>query len=457
MLTLSHGQVNAQDGFANPGFDAPVSTFLLQPDGKILVAGGFDIAGSESHSKVVRLNSNGTPDPSFKDPLIFGEPSNSFVTSMVLQPDGKIVVVGFFTSIGGAAQRYLARLNTDGSVDPNFIPSLDRLATSIALQPDGKIVIGGEFSTVNGQTRSSIARLNSDGSLNSTFQDADVNASLNALALQPDGKVLVGGSFTSAGGQPKNYVARLNSNGSLDADFKLTVNGPVTQFVIQPDSKILLCGFFNVVDGVNRHVIVRINLDGTVDPTFPDSQILSGTVTRMALQADGKIVIGGAFSEIGGIERHDLARLTANGAYDASFQDVNANFGGTFYSINSILIQPDGKVLIGGQFSTIGHQTHNNAVRLLSDGTLDRPSSATVSGLVTSPNGSGLRNVTVTLRSSQGVQAVATTSSFGFYSFDSVPLNGVFSISVSSRLYRFPTRTFQVSGDLSGQDFVGLE
>jgi uncharacterized delta-60 repeat protein len=143
-------------------------------------------------------------DTTFADPNV-----NADVTTLTVQSDGKIVIGGYFTSVGGQARSGVARLNSDGTLDTTFVdPNVSSTVWSIILQSDGKILIGGFFTSVGGQTRNRVARLNSDGTLDTTF-DPNASGEVMTLALQSDGKILIGGFFTSVGGVPRNRAARL--------------------------------------------------------------------------------------------------------------------------------------------------------------------------------------------------------------------------------------------------------
>ena len=135
-----------------------------------------------------------------------------------MQADGKILAGGFFTTLapnGGAAvtRNHIARLETDGRLDQtlNLSTASAVCVYATAVQPDGKILIGGVFSTVLGVTRNNIARLNTDGTLDTAF-NPNANDRVHAIAVQADGKILVGGDFTnSIGGQMRNHIARLDA------------------------------------------------------------------------------------------------------------------------------------------------------------------------------------------------------------------------------------------------------
>ena len=371
--------VGAQSGFVDPDIQGPVHDVVLLSDGKILAAGGFASVAGQSRRRVVRLNPNGSLDTSFPDVLVEPDSSNTTVYALTRQTDGKLLIGGSFSPLGGQTRNNLARLNADGSLDTTFTANVSNTVTTIEVQPDGKVVIGGWFTSVGGQTRQHVARLNSDGSLDTSFVDPAITSpvpfgfGMSSLAIQPDGKVLIGGFFTGVGGQSRNGGARLNSDGTLDTSFGLVMTGSVEQFRVLADGKIMICGFLgNTVNGVQRRGIARLNGDGSLDLTFGDTAIPSGTVTSFDMQPDGKLIVGGSFSTISGGERNDIARLNADATFDATFLDPNENFGGSFGdNIFDLAIQPDGKVLVGGSFTMIGHVTRKNLVRLLTNGTVD--------------------------------------------------------------------------------------
>ena len=193
-------------------------------------------------------------------PMIEAQPSvlrNARVDSTVLAvtrlPDDKILIGGIFFSVGGQNRKGIARLNSNGTVDPSF-PNLnpDDAVRALAIQPDGKILIGGSFVVVNGQTFGRIMRLNPDGSIDAAFQPPNImvgGQSVLTIAVLSDGKILIGGALTNINGEPKTGIARLNSDGSLDSTFQTSLSGAgfdplVTSIVTQPDGKILFGGSF---------------------------------------------------------------------------------------------------------------------------------------------------------------------------------------------------------------------
>jgi len=352
--------------FNPPSLNGAVSAIALQPDGKIIVGGTFSLVNEQQAFRIIRLNSNGSLDTTFN--IASGPNSNVF--EIVIQPDGKILIGGIFTAVGGVTRNRIARLNADGTLDTSFDPGsgANQTIQTISLQPDGKILVGGDFTSFNGVARNRLARLNSDGSLDTSFNPGTgANNSVRAIAVLSNGKILVGGLFTDFNGSPRESVVRLNSDGSLDTtfasvDFSVTT---VTDIVIQPDGLILVGGNFFMVNGVSRSNIVRLNPDGTVDANFTNS-FLSTTVNDVALQTNGRIVVGGNFTS-----PRRIARLQPNGSIDSSF-GVSIGFDGFLAgTVADTVTQPDGKTIVAGLFDFVNRAPFPSIVRLNPDGTLD--------------------------------------------------------------------------------------
>ena len=332
----------ALDGGFNPRVDGQVNSLAVQADGKILVGGWFDWLGGQYCYYMGRVGVDGNLDSGF-DPVL--ENTDGGVGTMLVQSNGQIVVSGNFLTMGGVARTNLARLNAAGwSVDSGFDPKPNSPVAPMALQADGKILLGGWFDSVGGQPRTNLARLNADGTLDTTFDPAP-DGQVHSLAIQADGKILVSGWFSSLGGQPCTHLVRLNANGTLDSGFDqgAGANGYMTGLAVQSDGKILVCGNFSSLGGLTRNYLARLNADGTVDGEFDPEP--NGMVTSLALQADGKIMLSGYFGTVGGQLRSYLARLNADGSTDPEFAPEP---DGPVYSL---ALQADGAILVGGTFS----------------------------------------------------------------------------------------------------------
>ncbi|MEO8435397.1 MAG: DUF4214 domain-containing protein [Pyrinomonadaceae bacterium] len=384
------------DGF-NPNTNDNVLEIAVQEDGKVLLGGPFNLIGGafgETRNGIGRVETDGRPDRTLNLNTVGG-----FVYATAVQPDGRILIGGGFTSVLTATRNNIARLNTDGTLDTGFNPNATGDVYTIAVQPDGQILVGGSFSGLNsiggvtGQTRNYIARLNANGTLDTGF-DPNPDFTVFAIALQADGKVLAGGQFTTlapngGGAVTRTYLARLNVDGTLDNPFNPASNAGVFSIAVQTDGRILAGGSFNGVNsiggvsGLVRNRIARLETGGTLDTAFnPDA---NNNVFAIAVQPDGQVLAGGQFTTIGGQTRNSIARLDAGtGAADLTF-NPNANAG-----VFVIAVQGDGKILAGGQFSgmdSIGGvtgQTRNRIARLNANGTLDAAFDPNADGIVRS-------------------------------------------------------------------------
>jgi uncharacterized delta-60 repeat protein/prepilin-type N-terminal cleavage/methylation domain-containing protein len=306
-------------------------------------------------------SSNGTLDTGFGNGLTG---ANGIVFSMAAAADGKVVIGGGFTAVNGTNRPQIARLNTDGTVDAGFDPGTGASSTvyAIAVQADGKVLIGGNFMFFNGAQVDYLARLNTDGSRDTSFTAATGGAigHVRSIAVQPDGKVVIGGEFTTVNGTTRNRIARLNTDGTLDTGFNPGTGAAaaVESIALQPDGKVVIGGAFTTVNGTGRNRIARLNADGTHDTAFNPGTGAAALVESVAVQPDGKVVIGGEFTTVNGTTRNYIARLNADGTLDTGFTPgSNAN---SF--LRSVALQPDGKIVIGGWMT---------ARRLNADGSLD--------------------------------------------------------------------------------------
>jgi uncharacterized delta-60 repeat protein len=305
--------------------------------------------------------------------------------------DAKILIGGDFSEVGGQPHNNIARLNPDGSLDAAFNPSFDEEVFTLAVQNDGKILVGGDFSQVNGQAHAGIARLNRDGSLDTSF-DTQIDGTVYALALQSTGKILVGGYFSYIDEEYHRNFARLNSDGSLDTAFTRDESFLIDTVVVQPDDKIWLGGNATFVrlnpDGdLNFDTgydwagtialqldlkivasvpagIVRFNPDGSLDGSF-DGPEPNGNVPALALLSDGRIIVGGDFTQLDTLSIKYLAQLNLDGFLNPAFTPEPSS------EIYALAIQPDDKILVGGAFSIINGQVRHSIVRLNPDGSLD--------------------------------------------------------------------------------------
>ncbi|MGC2237191.1 MAG: FG-GAP-like repeat-containing protein [Pyrinomonadaceae bacterium] len=480
-------RVNA-DGTIDPSFNCSAcDSFLLknasvQPDGKIVIAGYLPSPTQNYVADIIRVNADGSTDASFTSPFApTGGDSSSSAVVEAIQPDGKILVKRTVSS-GGRANDFLHRLNSDGSFDISFteiVTSSRTYMSRVYLLPDGKILIGGgvAFTISNAY----LYRYNSDGTRDNTFEAPTFTypkfsgTSISDFDVQPDGSIIAAGRFSTVNGVNSPGVVRLlpagnvdsdfspavsgdrvkilsngqfilsftntietrfyrlnsngsldntynspaylenienwtidgsnrvlsfgelsnelryrrlNSDGSLDTSFNPApgVKGIVTDIAIQPSGKLLVGGDFNRINGVFRNKIAVLNPDGNLDTTFDPGSGLNGTPNVFALQSDGKILVGGGFTTYNGVARNHIARLNSDGSLDNTFNpDVSS-------AVLSIILLADGKFLIGGSFSSVNGINQSALAKLNADGGLDTSfspifGSGTVNPVLVQPDG----------------------------------------------------------------------
>ena len=348
------------------GANGLVESTVVQPDGKILVCGNFSTFNGTSHAYIARLHPDGTIDNSFNADVGY------WVRHMALQSDGKIVIGGFFTDVQGVPRNRIARLNADGSLDATFNPGTgcrfkivppdpwEPFVFAVAVQPDGKIIIGGNFVTYNGVTNVGIVRVNSNGSLDSTFNvGAGVNSWVRSLLVQPNGQIMVTGWFTSYDNHSHSRMVLLNQDGSADPSFNPNFGDLTAVYTVaQVDAgKYIVAGHSANTNnpGYWAREMARLNPDGSFDTSFLG--YANEKVESVKIQSDGKIVMGGYFSAVNGVRRSNLARLNADGSLDDSFSPNVDNY------VWTVALQSDGKILTTGGFTSVDGVSRNGVAR----------------------------------------------------------------------------------------------
>ena len=416
------------------GINNVANCMAIQSDGKILVGGSTitQYSGSLIGTGSLRINTDGTLDTTFNTGV--GFLTNFAVYSIDIQSDGKIVVGHGATSYSGSTVTRLTRLNNSGSVDTTFNPgTINNSVFAVKIQPDQKILINGGFSSVSGSTRTSIARILSNGQVDTTYNvGTGLNSSGftgNLFSLDATGNVYhgasftvysgstvnymvkttpsgtidntfftgsiafnnqtsrgfnsnvrfvfvsgsnlyVGGDFTAYQASPINYIVKLDNTGSIDTTFNMGVgfNNSVTSMVTQSDGKILVSGAsFTAYSGSSTTRIVRINTDGTRDATFISGTGLNGVAYDMKVQPDGKIVAAGTFTTYSGSTNSGIVRINTNGTKDTTF---NVGVGSTG-AINQLALQSDGKIIAIGATTAYSGSSNAGIVRINTDGTKD--------------------------------------------------------------------------------------
>ncbi len=394
----TNGQLSTSFAYFNQDYNDIANALALQPDGKILVAGKAQLYGYYSNFDfaVARYTADGVLDTSFhgngKNTVQFNN-KNAEAYSIVVQPDGKIVLAG--VAADGAKNTFaMARLIENGNLDPTFgqsglqttsIGSSNAVSFSAILQPDGNIVLAG-YAFNGSDNDCALARYDSDGYLDNQFgtngtRTIDLksrsNNFINSIAIQPDGKIIAAG-VSNTGERESMTLARYTPGGALDAGFgaagvlKTTVNYGAVAVALQADGKIVT---------TNSESILRYLPDGTPDSSFANNGVSSPNfyIDALAIQPDGKIVAGGA-----GDDGFSIMRFNPDGSVDSPFEINGVPW---FYSqARSVVVQPDGKIVACGPAYT-GTEVISLVVRYNADGSKDN--SFALGGILTIYAGAG--------------------------------------------------------------------
>ncbi len=345
----------------NPGAGAngPLHAVALQND-KAVFGGAFTAVDGVNFTRIARLHLSGVLDVSFNP----GAGANGDVLAIATQSEGRIYIGGLFTTVDGVDRARIARLNANGGFDGAFNASgANGAVRALAVQANGQVLAGGEFSQMNGVSRTRLARLNPDGSLDGTFAPP-VNGPVNAIVVQTDGKILIGGTFNDVSGNSRVGVARLNSDGTLDQSFdpRAGALGAVNALA-SVGGKVVLGGAFTFFDGVPRNRLARLNSDGSLDVGFASGLGANGAVLALGINAGGRIVVGGEFTTIDGISRNRIARLRLDGSLDTGFDPGT----GADAVVRTLAVQLDTAIVIGGDFANINGVPRNRIARIHGD------------------------------------------------------------------------------------------
>lgn len=384
---------NYDPGFGNDGivsyryyccgvfYNSHFRSMAIQQDGKIVVSQNSDqYRVSDKYYSMLRYNSNGALDSSFG---INGQATNSYnATNILLLPDGKILNSG---------KRYYQNGSVDSTygIDGSSVGGFSGLVT--ALQKDGKVISGGGDEYASAAYK--FSRYKVDGFLDSTFGINGTvsttfisNDNASSIAIQEDGKIVAGGTTRYAYGVAF-ALARYNTDGSPDVNFGK--NGKVIVFnnenpsgslycyckaiALQNDGKIVATGFILGSGGshdtlADQHFFtMRFNAEGAIDSSFgSDGQVITSVdngsdfAYDLVIQTDGKILVTGSGSAAVGMA---IVRYNTDGSLDSTFENGGKLTSNRFGAGQSIKLQTDGKILIGGgttvtvviaRFDTVG-------------------------------------------------------------------------------------------------------
>ncbi len=353
------------------GANGAVYSMAVQSNGQILIGGSFTSYNGTPCGGIARLNADGTVDATFAANA--GTGANGAIFSVAVQSNGQILIGGSFSFYGTTGVGNIARLNADGTVDATFATNegsgANGAVRSVVVQSNGQILIGGAFTSYNGPSRGHIARLNTDGSLDTTLWTAagsGANGAVYSVAVQSNGQILIGGSFTSYNGPNCGGIARLNTtDGSLDATLNTTTgaNGAIFSVAVQSNGQILIGGSFTSYNSTSCGYVARLNTNGSLDTSFVTTTGANNAVYSVAVQSNGQVLIGGAFTTYNSASCVNIARLNTNGSLDASLA-TGTGTGGAATPVYSVAVQGNGEILIGGNFTSYNGTSCGGIARL---------------------------------------------------------------------------------------------
>jgi uncharacterized delta-60 repeat protein len=336
-------------GLINPG----IRDLKLTNDNKLFIVGAFNTVNGFDKRLLTRFNTDG----SFTNDFNYN--SNVFPNALEVLKDGKILV---------HSNQTIIKINSDGTIDPSFKGfsiETNRAIRKIMVLSDGKILVGGSFGTINGYNFTRLARLNTDGTIDESFMYKGIISTLNGASIV-DVRLLSNGKLIIIG---SGFMEKVNQNGTVDSSFNYTFRNDMYQgnsiqrVINMPDDKLLIV----YSDLSQATKLIRINSDGSLDATFKSGLFGLTSLSVFHLLSDNKIMVGGNFSTYNGASVGNLIRLNQDGSIDNSF---NSGLGFGNGLPLSIVQSNDGKIIIGGNFKLYRQKSVDGIVKINNDGTL---------------------------------------------------------------------------------------
>lgn len=354
----------------DPGqsIDYPAVNIRSGSDGSLLIEGGFIHYQGVACDGMVVLSSNGAP-------LHFvgtGSGTSGDITDVVYRPGERIIIAGYVNRWLEEPCRYMEALMPDGSIDLSFnsCTGANGRLGALAVQSDGRILIGGDFTRYNGIPRGRIARLEPTGALDLSFDPGlGADGSVESISVLADGRVLLTGHFNRIQNVGRSRIAILSPTGELDASFQTQFIGHVSCAHIMPDGRILIGGSLQVYGDTVVRPVLRIHPNGAVDQSFDAGTVINTLPPRMIVQQpDGRILVVGQFHTWNGAPGRGIVRLYPDGSRDMSFDTGTGPAGG---DVRGVALQPDGRILIAGGFSSFNGVPAGRVARIEPSGALD--------------------------------------------------------------------------------------
>ncbi|WP_165871586.1 hypothetical protein [Flaviaesturariibacter flavus] len=367
-----------------------VRDMVIYSDKRILIGGEFHAyQGSFAYNRILRLSPNGTPDPTFTVPVVSG----GRINCIAVQPwDSAIIIAGSFTNVNGSSRSGIARLLPSGALDAGFNPGTgisgsyagELIVWAVGVRNDAdplkrRIIAGGQFNYFNGTLVSAgngggLVQLKTDGSLDNAALPIIDGGPVYALTVDENGRILAGGEFYRVNGADCWRFVRINTNGTTDNTLWTGrwdgFNSSVGNVQVY-GGKIYVGGFFTQYRGNNAGHLVRINTDGAYDATFNTAPGFGGSTSSsctqgiesksLAFMSNGKVVVGGNFTDYKGNTAYRVARLNTDGSYDATCVTGT----GFDHCVMRVAFQgTDDSLVLGGFFSSFKGEAQGSIIRI---------------------------------------------------------------------------------------------
>lgn len=381
----SNGSIDTTFGFGAQFGPHEIRGITVDSASNILVGGFFSNLNGVQRSGIARILANGSPDTAFNStaPQVSGGTYGVGVwANPVVQPtDSKILIGGDFTTVASNSYPGIARLNPDGTLDASFVPSgfsNNGAVRGIVVLPNEQIVLAGRFSVSGGIANAALIRLNKDGSIDTSFAQVGGLGKMKALARLPDGSYLASNQslyhFLTNGTRDSNFhepALLLNQSSATGGQGAFSIN-------VQSDGKILIGGSFTDIDDEglpfngSRFGVARLNGNGTLDTAFTTSHQtgLANPPNDFVLEPDGNTYISFGLTSPTGYPfatlPHNFGRLTPTGAIDGSYEPLAQQ--STVLAASGFIQFADGSFIVQGTRADFTDDT--DAVRVLQDGTL---------------------------------------------------------------------------------------
>lgn len=355
-----------QDGSIDPSFSTGtggtsnvIIDLAVTSDESIVAVGSFNTFNGEDVGRVVKISSTGKVDEDFNSTI--GSGADNTIMAVALLPDERIVIGGSFLNFNGVKSPYLTVLDPSGKMDASFAlqgESFNDEIYDIGIQSDGKIIVVGAFTSYDGNQVGHIARLNQDGSLDTDFSSVKNGANdfTWTVEIASDDAIYIGGEFTTYNGSEATRFAKLDKNGQHDASFDtqkgVSGNSPIVFDIALSGDQVFLAGNFEAYDGAERGHIASANKDGSINKDFDTENGASGEIHSIDITATGAIIAGGVFNGFGGLEKNKFVKINTDGTADTKFDIGNA----ADKTVEKVYVNTDNSIYIAGAFTKY-HET----------------------------------------------------------------------------------------------------